>query len=44
MAVKDKFGYVKRVGIKVYENSETAYPEGNYSMCPVINATRELVK
>lgn len=40
MTIKDKFGDIKRVGIKIYEDAENAYPEGNYSMCPVISANR----
>ena len=28
----------KRFGVHVYDNSEAIYPEGKYSMCPVLRA------
>ena len=30
-------------GVKIHENIEYCYPEGNYSMCPVIHANKEKI-
>ena len=38
ITIEDKHGRVRRVGVKVWGNEESAYPEGTYSMCPVISA------
>jgi len=43
ITIKDKWGEESRVGCKPCkyrpEEGEVAYPEGRYSMCPVIRAS-----
>ena len=42
--IRDKFGHEKRCKIHVggYYKDETIFPEGQYSMCPVLRAEREV--
>lgn len=44
ITIEDQYGETKRVGVKVWDTSETAYPLGNYSMCPVIDAAESGTK
>lgn len=44
ITIEDQYGEQKRVGVKVWGDSETAYPLGNYSMCPVIDAAEAGIK
>ena len=38
ITIEDSRGEVKRVGVHVWQGSESAYPLGQYSMCPIIKA------
>lgn len=46
ITVRDDFDKVKRIKIipklSEYRNAESCYPEGKYSMCPIISADREI--
>jgi hypothetical protein len=44
ITIEDKHGHVSKRGVKAdYDGvAEACYPEGRYSMCPVIKADREL--
>lgn len=44
VTLEDKHGHVSRRGVKPdYDGvAEACYPEGRYSMCPLIKADREL--
>jgi len=36
--LKSKNARVKRCGVKVFSGVETIYPEGRYSLCPILDA------
>lgn len=44
VTLEDKHGHVSKRGVKAdYDGiAEACYPDGRYSMCPVIKADREL--
>lgn len=41
VTLRDSHGRVKTRKVHEYEGEETCYPEGTYSMCPVIRAGRK---
>jgi hypothetical protein len=38
ITIKDKFNRIEKRGISIINGQEICYPEGKYSMCPVIRA------
>jgi len=43
VTVEDKHGHVRRCGVKNAPDYEWTFPQGTYSMAPVISADRETV-
>jgi hypothetical protein len=40
ITITDEYGKTSRVGVRTWNGTETAYPLGLYSQCPVIHADR----
>lgn len=40
VTIEDRHGKVRRCGIKVWDNVESCFPLGSYSMAPIISAEK----
>lgn len=43
ITIEDKHGNVSKRGVQLWDDAEMCFPQGRYSMAPVIRADREAV-